>query len=351
MSEWATLALVAIALYLLECVRWIEASVLACYRSTLRFGWRCRPGTSFWGNERGGLLVLNPMALDGSLVIGDTWPLSLSPHGLTNLGVDGGTWVPHEVRYIPFSDVHEVRAEFDEVHVNGRRFLRVSSPAVAVHLSRQLTRIWSAKSDQRVSEIQAVVREAFDDVAALARWKAFEQTVRPLKVLCLSLFAVTFLIAPVALLVVGPYPSWMYLLGSVVALTITTSCAFFRIHTKLYPESRYERWVQAISMTLLPVGAMRSIDKLSRDALVGYAAAVVSPMLCGVNNASAVLRRHQMATRHTAEDFDVDSARSDAVDCAVWFSGLLCDETERALQRAHVPFVDLARSEDEILAS
>src|SRR5438105_4759085 len=118
MSEWAILGLVALVLYLVECFAWVEAAAVDCFKPALRNRWRCAQGATLPGNQRGGLVILDPLTLSGSVVVCHSWPFSVSPHGLTNLAVDGGTVPPSELSYIPFDELQTVRAELGEIYVN-----------------------------------------------------------------------------------------------------------------------------------------------------------------------------------------------------------------------------------------
>src|SRR5215475_13557803 len=127
MSDWAILAYVAVALYGFECLSWIEAAGVACFNPLLGRHWKARQGAALPGNERGGLALLDPMSLGGSLVVCHRWPLCMSPDGLANVAVNRVASYGTTRRYIPFEDIHNVRAEFGDIHINGARFARVSS--------------------------------------------------------------------------------------------------------------------------------------------------------------------------------------------------------------------------------
>jgi hypothetical protein len=350
MSEWALLGLVALGLYLLECVVWIEAAAVACFKPLFRRHWKCGQGAAFPGNERGGLIMVDPTNLEGSVVVCHMWPFSVSPQGLTNIAMAGGTWLPPEVRYIPFEEVQTLRAEFGDIRVNGERLAHVSSSVLATHLARQIERIWRTPLDKRASEITEVVRETMDQSGATARWSWFGETTWALSLLCFALFTIIFIISPAVLVVLGPYPFWMYLLAGILAITASTSVKYFRTHTAMYPELKYERWVHALSMTLLPVGAIRCVDKLSRDVLSSYGCAVVAPIVCGVENAVPLVRQQLIDVSNASHDVGLDGSPA-AVDCARWFRQLLATETKAALERTNIPVLQAPGPEDETMAS
>jgi hypothetical protein len=321
---------------------------VACFKPVFRRRWTCGQGATFPGNERGGFIMVDPTNLEGSVVVCHVWPFSVSPQGLTNIAVDGGTRLPPEVRYIPFDEIQTIRAEFGDIHVNGKRLAHVSSSVLASHLARQIERIRRMPLDGRASEIKDAVRETFDQSAATTRWAWFAERTRALSALCFALFTIVFVISPAVFIVLGPYPFWMYLLAGVLAITVSTSIAYFRTHAAMYPDSRYERWVHAVSMTFLPVGAIRYVDKLSRDALSIYGCAVVAPMLCGVENAVPLLRQRLIDVSNASQDLGSDCSLA-ASDCARWFCHILATETKAALERSNILVLEAPVPDDETM--
>src|SRR5687767_7318719 len=102
MSEWIILGLVAAGLYLVECIAWIRSDAIVCFRQPLRRRWRCKRGDSLPGNDRGGVVLVEPMAWLGSLVVVEPWPFSLSPDGVVDLSHDRRRG--HEPLFVSFSD-------------------------------------------------------------------------------------------------------------------------------------------------------------------------------------------------------------------------------------------------------
>src|ERR1051325_3681899 len=131
MSEWALLGLVAVVLYVVECLGWVEAAAVVVFRAPVLGRWRCGQGETLPGNTRGGLVLLDPLVLDGSVVLCHRWPLSLSPDGVTNAAIDGGVPLPADPQYIPFDEIQTIREECGEIKINGTRVARVNSSVLA----------------------------------------------------------------------------------------------------------------------------------------------------------------------------------------------------------------------------
>src|SRR5688572_22186798 len=270
MADWTALIVVAGLLYLVECLAWIESAGWVCFEPPLRTGWKCTTGEALPGNDRGGLVLGDPLRVSGAIVVGYSWPFSMSPDGLTDVTSDDRTEVGVEPRYVSFDGIKTVRAELGEIRINGERFVRLASSSLALHLADQIERIRKRPAEHRASEIEKAISETLDSEGAVNRWALFQQRVRPLAMCCASLLCYAFVVSPLVLIFLGPYPSWPYLLVGLVISTLSTAIMYHRTHVALYPGCPYDRWVNLVSMTVLPVAAIRCIDKLSRDALQTY---------------------------------------------------------------------------------
>jgi hypothetical protein len=349
MSEWAALGLVAAALYVVECLAWIESAAVVCARTLLRRRWSCAQGATLPGNDRGGVQFVDPTSIQGSLVVCHRWPFSLSPEGVTDLAGDGASASAFEPQFVAFDDLKTVASEFGEIHLNGTRFARVSSSVLAAHLAEHIRRVWHLAPSERESEIKAAIRATLDDKGARATWKAFEEKTWRLSLLCNGLLVLTFLVAPLVFYFRGPYPAWKYVLASVGLVTVVTAVTYFRTHAALYPRCAYERWVDALAMVLLPVAAIRCSDKLSRNVLCHFSWAVVTPMLCDIEDATRVSRLQFVDLSRPMEDGGPAAAMKSAVDCALWFRGLLISETGAALKRLKVAVSKAPARDDETM--
>jgi hypothetical protein len=349
MSEWLALATVASALYLFECLVWIEASAIACFKIPLQRGWRCAAGASLPGNDRGGVTFVDPTTVRGSVVVCHRWPVSLSPAGVTNLAFDGACdGSSTDPTYIPFEEVKEVRVQLGDIHINDVRIARLSSPVLAIAIADHIRRIWQCPPSKRPQAITRAVAAALDHKAANAAWHAFQSRTTVLRMWCECVFSFTFIAAPLSLILIGPYPTWKYLLVTGLILTVGTAVTFFRSHKALFPQSGYDRWVNALAMVLLPVATIRCMDTLSRDALCGYGWAVVSPLLCTHEEATRASRLRLLDMRVWLDDV-ASRSNGRAADCARWFQHLLTTETQIALDRLGITALAPPVPEDETM--
>jgi hypothetical protein len=348
MSDWIALGLVAFALYLVECLVWVHAAAAACVRSPGSGRWRCTRGADLPGNDRGGLAFVDPLSVTGAVVVCHPWPFSVSTEGLTNIAAESGT-VPDDVpRFIGFDEIRSIEARLNGIHVNGERFARVDSMTIASDLVDRVERVRRRNTRQRPSEIKAIIAETLDSDRVHAAWQGTRDRTRLLAVCCAATAAVTFVVAPGVLILIGPYPAWRYLLAAVLTFTIATAIAYFRAHRTLYPECRYERWVHVTSMVVLPVAAIRCIDKLTRDALAKYSAIVVAPLLCGADQARVLLRQYVIDLQAPLPIVGRRENES-AARCAMWFREALAHEARAALDRERIAVFEPPLPDDEAM--
>ena len=81
-----------------------------------------------------------------------------------------------------------------------------------------------------------------------------------------------------------------------------------------------------LTMILLPVGAIRAVDKLSRDALCEFSSVAVVSLLCGNDMAVSLLRRYAIDVSQLSVAADTTLTDSDPSRCAQWYRRLLADE-------------------------
>ena len=328
MADWVTLFALAGAIYLFECLAWIEGPATACFTPILRNAWTCVRGENLPGNERGGLALLDPLSTGGALVVGTPWPFAMSPDGVSNLGSDPWTLGSAEPRAVAFDQMQTVHASVGRLEINGAPFVRLGSVMHAADLAQQIRELSQQPATGRAAAIESAVRVALDEARVQDSWTAFRRETRGLAMVATALLAHTFVISPVVIFGIAPHPYWMYVLGGLVALALVAATLFFRLHSRLYPGFVFERWMHAISMVAVPIAAIRAVDKLSRERLRAFSPAAIAPTLCGVEAATPLLRRAW---------FDLPDAAGAPDRCTAWFLELLRKETRAALDRRKIP--------------
>ena len=328
MADWVALFAIAAALYFIECLAWIEGPATACFAPVLRSSWICARGEDLPGNERGGLALLNPLRLTGSLVASSPWPFAMSPEGLSSFGSHPWTLAGAAPRALPFAEIQTVEASFGRILINGAPFVRVGSVMFAADLACQIRELSRQTATERTAAIESAMRTALDETRVQETWSAFRRDTRRLATVATALLGYLFLFSPAVIFGIGPHPFWLYLLIGLFALALTVAIQFFRLHSRLCPGFTFERWTQAFSMFAVPISAIRAADKLSRERLRGFSVIAIAPTLCGADTATPLLRRIW---------FDLPSASQAADACTAWFLERLRKETKAALDRQKVP--------------
>ena len=287
MFDWWILLAIVYALYFVECLAWIDRGSWVCFTVPLRDRWRCRRGGELPGNDRGGCLLANPLSASPAVVVCSLWPISISPAGISNVtAIDRATSDPPT--YLPFSEIRSVRGDVSGLYVNGKLLARASQ-ALGLFLAALIEDCRHAAVDRRETRIREALAAAADASKARARWTECRQQTRGVQVSAAMLFWYTLAFAPAVIAVIGPYPTWPWLLAGLMIGTGITATQYFQAHARLYPALRFERWVQTTAMILLPVGAIRAAVNLSRPVLEPYGPFAVLPALCR-DNAAGDLR-------------------------------------------------------------
>jgi hypothetical protein len=328
MADWVTLFALAGAIYLVECVAWIEGPATACFRPVLRGAWTGARGEDLPGNDRGGLAFVDPLTTSGGLVAGRGWSFAMSPDGISNLASDPWTLGRAEPRFIAWSEIQTVQANFGTLDINGAAFARVGSTMLAVDLAEDVRVLGRLAATDRAAAVESAVRGALDENRVQDAWTGFRRQTRGLAILATCLLGYVFVVSPAVLLGIAPHPYWMYIVGGLLALALSAATLFVRLHSQFYPGFTFERWMHAISMVAIPIAAIRSVDKLSRERLRAFSPTVIVPSLCGAAVATPLLRRVWF-------DLPVPAGAPDR--CTAWFLELLRQETKAALDRQKVP--------------
>lgn len=336
MSEWSVLALAACILYLVECLAWIEAGAAACWIPPLGAGWRCARGTELPGNERGGLALPDPLRVGGTLVVSYPWPFSIDLNGIASVTADGWLATTVTSRYIEFDDIRTVRADSGVVTINGQRFVQLGSSTAALWFADQIEQVRGRSVASRAAAIRSVVAQTLDGERVASARTAFLRATRTLQVLSWGLLAYTFCVSPLVILSVGPYRSWKFLAVGLIAIIAMTVSKYVTTHRMLFPRERYERWMDAVSMTMLPLAGIRCVSKLSRHSLSMFGLVAVAATLCDREAARRTLRLYRIDLGDRRAALVSGGLPEPDEECALWFHQVLVEETDKALGRLGV---------------
>ena len=313
MFDWWILLAILYGLYVVECLAWIDRGSWVCFTIPGRGIWRCSRGSELPGNDRGGFLLTNPLSSSPAVVVCGLWPISISPVGVSN-ATPGDQVASGTADYVPFTEIRSVRGDVSGLYVNGRLLATASLP-LGIFLARLIDDCRKADVGRREKEIRKALATAADAGKALARWTESRQQTRAVAVSATILFWYALVMAPTVIAVIGPYPTWPWLLAGLIIGTGATAAQYYKAHARLYPALRFERWVQTIAMMLLPVGAIRAAVNLSRHLLEHHSPFAVLPALCGGDVAARELRVALWDLQRLRAE---DAATTEASECDEW---------------------------------
>jgi hypothetical protein len=332
--DWWVLLAILYALYVVECLAWIDRASWVCFTVPLRGFWRCTRGSELPGNDRGGFLLANPLSASPAVAVCALWPISISPEGVSN-----GTSA-----YVPFTDIRSVRGDLSGLYVNGQLMARASLP-LGLFLAGLIDDCRTADgSARREQEIRKALATAADASKALARWTESRQQTRAVEVSATILFWYTLVFAPAVIAIIGPYPTWPWLLAGLIISTGLTATQYFRAHATLYPALRFERWVQATAMILLPVGAIRAAVNLSRYVLEQYNPFAVLPALCGGDASAQDLRAVLWDLQRLPAR---DAATTESSRCVEWCRAATVSAAIEAISASKIDLNAAPKPDDE----
>jgi hypothetical protein len=162
------------------------------------------------------------------------------------------------------------------------------------------------------------------------------------------LFWYTLVVAPAVIAVIGPDPTWPWLLAGLMIGTGMTATQYFRAHGRLYPALRFERWVQTTAMILLPVGAIRAAVNLARPVLEQYSPFAALPTLCSADAAARDLRVALWDLQRVPAS---DSVHTDGTDCVEWCRAATASAAIEAVRASNIDLGTAPLPEDEGSAS
>jgi len=341
MSDWVVLGCVAAVLYVVECLSWTPRAAWSVFRAP-RGDWTAARGGDLPGNDRGGFVLGHPLIVSGAVVRSSEWPVSFSPEGVVAAPASSPS---DEPRYWPFDDIETVHPSFDEIVINRSHAIPAGSEVSAVWFSQLIRTLLDAKKAKREKILSAELAGIIDTAAIKAVWARFRVTTTILRISSWAPFLWIFVLAPLVMVVFGPLASWPYLLAGLFLSSLMVAVLFFKAHRALFEAARYDRWVQAISMTLFPIAAIRAVDRLSKDLLARFHPVAVVNVFCPEETAHEVARR---------EWFDVSrppdsTTASPDQNCLSWYRAALQRQIESFSLRAGYDLREAPDKDDETM--
>ncbi len=330
MSDVEQLLLILGGIYLSECLVWVRLGAVLVASAA---GWRYAVRHPLWlaGRGVGGLCPVSVLPF-GAAVIGEQWPCSVSPQGVSagvtqTINPSGPPTATHD-RYVAFDQIASVQAANKDLLINHTLFVQAATRGMARGLASLLKRLKDAQEANREAIIEEALNQATNAPALRRRWRDARASLIGLRVACAALFSEVFIALPAAYrwLALEDY-AWWWVLGF--AATLGTVIGLYRrLHRRLYPHDRHERRWQSLLMVVAPTVAMRAAHSMTREIAAGYHALTVVEALCPPAVFRGLARQVLLDAHHPIGS---DSATHDpqTQQAQQWFHARLCASLER----------------------
>lgn len=328
MDALTQLFAIVAAVYAVDCVRWTPRSTLVLRAlGSPRFRRAAPP--ALLGSPRASLVWAQPLPPLGVLLFSEAWPVALGPDGLATrepLELDLHHRPQFAAKSVRWSDVHEIETNGAELLVNGSTFASCGSGRAARALADVLDEVRSHATASRAARIRRALDRALDAAEPRARLDGFLRRTRRLRLLCSSLFVWIGVVAPLAVFRFGIDATWIVVLAVGLVLHVSVVLAFARAFKNLLPDCVTERMQSILAVALSPMGAVRSLDELSRHLIVDVHPLAAARLLEAVDRRQ-VERAVALDVLHPRVDADVDPL---ARETDAWFREQLADAYRRA---------------------
>jgi len=260
MTEVASLFLIVVLVYLLQCICWVPPRAIIFALGFRGRGNRRKPGFIWNALDTAGLLA-NPLPPLTPLVV-QQWPaFELTPDSIKFPGKTG------ELVVISWEKL-EVSHSEGKLSCNGSLVFKGSEAQVQQY-TQLLDQLRRARRGQREQIIQTWLRKMAGGQTPTRRLLVFAKRSRWLRVFSNFQFFFLFVLAPLAFREFGTRVFWRVILILVV-ISIAIALEFWSVHKELFPRARDTRFKAGLVVLLSPMAAIRASDVVARDLLSGY---------------------------------------------------------------------------------
>ena len=173
-------------------------------------------------------------------------------------------------REFSFEETHEIAATSKDVSVDDEKFVSLSSETAAQATAEFLDKLQQTRSENRLEALEKHFHQRFDPNALDERLETYAKSSVYLQSACFALFFFIFLLAPVAVLILGLHRTWFALLLYFVLSAVAIVWLFVAACRRIYP--RKTRWPMQNMTTIAfsPFAAIRANDLLVADLVAGF---------------------------------------------------------------------------------
>lgn len=328
MTEFWSLLLVVLVLYLAEAAVWVPAGSVA-FRLPVHSGRPMRMITKLRSVPRSGIVFALPFCPRGEVVVCSPLPVSLSPEGIAHLAGLTGSLADGE--FIAFEHMAQVNSEQRELFVNGAPFVRAGSDLQAAELAHFLNRIRKLTPKARGFEIEKELARRLDPECISSRLKEYVEQTFGLNLDSLVLLVGIFMVSPILVWRWGLVSVWPLLLAYLLLSASLIAWDFRRANRRLFPTTGTTRWSTVTTILLSPPAALHATKYLARDIGNGYHPLALAAARCSNKDFRALaswILREVMFVPETGVNLD-----SQGADCTRWFSRRFCEAVSALVRK------------------
>lgn len=254
MSDEQTTFLLLAVLYLVECCLIAgRDSFLFLPRPFGRF-WQVQAAGKGLAVRHGVLAVLPPLTPWRPAVLSSPAPLLFHPSGIIHRETG---------REMRWEEINSLSAENARLYINGAPFARFQDEYGAVEAMNRLKALISAPPETRPAAIRALLSLRGQPGSVKRAVQRMKRRTLPLRLLGTVQLPVMFAMPPVLFHLLPPGAAFLLSAALIFLTGWCISGLFFRIHRKLYPERRGERWGKLFHFLLYPPGTIGAAHALS----------------------------------------------------------------------------------------
>jgi hypothetical protein len=291
------------------------------------------------------LTLANPLPPLGTVFLCAPFPLSLSPdaaYAYTAASLGPGGRPMQTGQFLRFDGFKSIEVDARRVLVDDTLFLPALSPFAARRLAQSLRRLKQLPAKERAGAIREQIKQSLDPDRIRAQLEQLNQRARTIRLLSNGLFLYLYVLAPAGAWRFGLAQIVWFLLGGMLAQTITIAILFRRAHRSLYPDGGEERFTPFLTMLLAPPTAIRAGDILSRHLLEHFHPLALARVLCAPDHFRNFARQMLLDLRFPMLPV-CPSNESGPVETERWFRAAHLDEVEKFAVRSGLSPDELAK--------
>ena len=325
--------------FAIESIAWTGRSDV-CFRSLTGKTWRiARPSASF-EIARASPIFLFPVPPLGVLIPAHLPQIAFSPEGMSSYVAESGNAPPDgNVAHYRYEEIKGLKAQGQELLVNGRPFARLHSKAEAREAAELIDRIKGGRTKDREGLILDRISGLFRDSQAKSAVEGFIERTAWLATISNLLWAYLIIGVPVVVYVYGFSRIVLYFLGIVLLSHLAIVAMTFQKHRKIYGGRDCSLLWRLLPS---PFNSIRAIDLLAKELLAGYHPFAAASALLPRERFLSYARTTMARLRHPLYDPDMPEA---ARDTDQWFKVRLVQAMKRSVKKMGIDVEGLARPE------